>query len=161
MSRRVVIGSILLAMFFGGWYFWHLASTPSGGTEKVGFIRTVSTNGNYGILFDDAVWLSGKEGEDAAIAAGLCTEATRRDCLPNDFIIKNDTETTELLEFGTGIAITMQTLGMEQDGVQDRVISKQEFEQLINDPQTQWRQLPYRIMIRNGLVTEVHEIYIP
>jgi len=156
-----MIGTILILMFAGGAYFWYLASTPSGGVEQVGFIRSVTTNGNYGIFFDEAVWLSGTEGEDAAIAAGLCTEVTRRDCLPNDFIIKNETETTELLEFGTGIIVTMQTLGMEENGVKDRTISKQEFEQLINDPQAHWRQLPYRILLRNGHVTEVTEIYIP
>ncbi len=161
MSRRVILGAIFIVLFAGGAYFWYLASTPSGGEEKVGFIRTVSTNGNYGILFDDARWLTGTEGEDAAIAAGLCTQSTRSECLPNDFLISNERESTELLEFGTKVDITMQTLDMEENGVRDTVITKQEFERLINDSQAHWRQLPYRIMIRNGLVTEVTEIYIP
>lgn len=161
MSRRVIIGSILIALFCGGAYFWYLATTPAGGEESVGFIRSVSTNGNYGILFDEALWLTGTEGEDAAIAAGYCTESRRSECLPNDFIISNASETTELLEFATDISITMQTLDMEKEGVRDTIITKQEFERLINDPQAHWRQLPYRIMIRNGLVSEVEEIYIP
>lgn len=160
MSRRVLIGSILLLLFAGGAYFWHVVSTPAGGEEKVGFIRSVSTNGNFGILFDEALWLTGVEGEDAAIAAGLCTESRRSECLPNDFIISNEEGSTVLLEFATNIVITMQTLDMERDGVQEKTIPKQEFERLING-QDHWSRLPYRIVIRNGLVSEIEEIYIP
>ena len=161
MSRRALIGIMLLVLFAGGAYFVVVMTRDRGGDEAVGFIRAVTTNGNYGITFDEALFLTGTEGEDAAIAAGRCTDATRSSCLPNDFIISNESETTDQLEFATGIRITMQTLGMEQDGVQEREITKQEFERLINDPQAEWRQLPYRVTKRSGLVVAIEEIYVP
>jgi len=139
------------------WIFFH----PGEGNVRVGFVRGVTTNGNYGIIFDEAEWLTGRDGEDAAIAAGLCTEATRSSCLPNDFIINNPSLATEPLEFANGVTIIMQTLDMEEKGVQARTITRQDLEYLINDPNQHWRQLPYRITVANRLMTSVEEIYVP
>lgn len=137
-------------------------SGPQGGENiRFGFIKGVSTNGNYGIAFDEAEWLTGEEGENAAIAAGLCTEATRAECLPDGFIIKNDTTTTQNLEFDTGVTIAMFTLNMEEDGVRETHISKEDFEKLINNPRAHWKGLPYQVLLRNGLVTIIEEVYVP
>src|SRR3989344_3027470 len=57
--------------------------------EYLGFIHAVGAGSRAYIEFDDAVWLSGAAGEDAAIVAGLCTEETRSECLPNDYFLKN------------------------------------------------------------------------
>ncbi|HWO07371.1 MAG TPA: hypothetical protein VNM40_02195 [Candidatus Paceibacterota bacterium] len=161
MRRRVIL-SLLLALLVGGFLLTAaLLGMGEGGTERLGFIDGVTTNGNYGVIFDEAEWLTGAEGEDAAIEAGLCTEATRSSCLPNDYIIRNTSGATRVYEFANDVVITMQTLRMEQEGVRPTVISRQEFEQLINNPSQHWRDLPYRITIHNGLVRKVDEVYVP
>jgi hypothetical protein len=161
MRRRVIFG-ILLALLIGGMLLTAaLLSMGKGGTESLGFIDGVTTNGNYGIVFDEAEWLTGEEGENAAIEAGLCTEATRVTCLPNDYIIYNPSRAGRTLEFATDVVITMQTLRMEQEGVRPVVITRQDFEFLINDPRSHWRNLPYRIVVQNNLIVSVDEVYIP
>lgn len=153
---------ILLAILAGGvMIFGAILNMGAGGVEKIGFIDGVTTNGNYGIVFDEAEWLTGEEGEDAAIAAGLCTEGTRFNCLPNDFIISNPSTATQPLEFANGIIITMQTLRMEEEGVKPTEISRQEFERLINDRSRHWNNFPYRIVVKNGLIISIEEVYTP
>ncbi|MFZ2886632.1 MAG: hypothetical protein WA021_02305 [Minisyncoccia bacterium] len=160
MHGKTFLIFILVLLIGGAWITWEFMSSDPG-EKRLGFITSVTTNGNYGIIFDKAEWLSGKEGEDAAIAAGLCREETRYTCLPNDYIIRNATVESEAHEFATDVMITMQTFNMEQEGVHDTVISRQEFEKLLNDSRAQWRQLPFEITIRSGLVREVKEIYVP
>ncbi len=161
MQRRAILLIFLALLAGGGVYAWIFLNSGGGGTEKLGFINGVTTNGNYGIVFDEVEWLTGEEGENAAIEAGLCTEETRVTCLSNDFIINNPSEATQNFEFATGIVITMQTLNMEQNGVRDREITREEFEELLNDSRAHWRNLPYRITVKSGLVTSIAEVYVP
>ena len=160
MRRQLITAVLLLILVCGIYVVWSLLH-PSKGAERLGFISGVTTNGNYGILFDEAKWLTGKEGEDAAIAADLCTEATRSSCLPNDFIIQNTSLENEPLEFANDITITMTTLKMEKEGVKPTVITRQDLQYLINDPKQNWRELPYRITVKNNLVTSIEEVYVP
>lgn len=128
---------------------------------RFGFIRAVTTNGNYGIVFDEATWLTGEEGEAAAIEAGLCTNETRSECMPNGFIIDNPSSATQNLEFSTDVVIAMFTLNMEHEGVKENQIPKDEFARLINNSRAHWNDLPYQILVTNGLVQIVEEVYVP
>lgn len=125
---------------------------------RFGFIRSVSGNT---LSFDEARWLTGKEGEDAAIAAGHCTEATRTECLPNDFFIENTSTSTIPLTLADEPEIAMFTLTMEHEGVKETTISKEQLATLINDAHAHWAQLPYQMLVDQGKVTIIEEVYVP
>jgi len=124
----------------------------------LGFIHYA---GSDSISFDDAIWLSGKEGQDHAIERGLCTEETRTDCLPNDYIIKNADEKDEELSVSADAKIVMQTYDAGEFGIMDKEISLDEFAHLLNDKGSHWNKLPYNVTIHGGKVVKIEEIYIP
>jgi hypothetical protein len=129
--------------------------------EHLGFIHAFTDN-NTAIDFDESLWLTGTEAEDAAIRAGLCDEETRGDCLPNDFFIENAEVQDERVAIAPGVKISMQTWKMEETGeVAAREISLSDFAALIDDPAAHWQELPYRITIDNNMVTNIEEVYIP
>jgi hypothetical protein len=129
--------------------------------KYLGYIHRVDM-GNLILVFDDAVWLTGKAGEDAAIEAGHCMQATRSECLPNDYFIKNATVADELLLMDQSVLLFMQTWKMEESGeVAAREIGLADFAGLINDRSLHWRQLPYTITVEGGKIMRIEEIYIP
>jgi len=129
--------------------------------KYLGYVRRVDV-GDRILVFDDAVWLAGKAGEDAAIEAGHCTPATRSECLPNDYFIKNTTVADELLLMDQSVLLFMQTWKMEESGeVAARAIGLADFAGLINDRSLHWRQLPYAITVEGGKVTRIEEVYVP
>lgn len=126
----------------------------------LGFIRSVS--GGTAIAFDDAVWLTGEAGEDAAIAAGLCDEASRAECLPNGFFIENVDHSASFIALGNAVRVVMQTYGMEESGVvEPREIDLNTFERLVNDTAARWNDLPYEITVEDGAVDLIEEVYVP
>lgn len=129
---------------------------------KFGFIREVKDADNeYVLVFDDAEWLTDAAAQDAAIEAGQCTEATREECVPNNFFIRNpDPATTELALAGD-VVIAMATLNMEQEGVKETPVTAQEFADLINNANAPWSKLPYQMVVENGVVTILEEVYVP
>lgn len=129
--------------------------------KYLGYIHQVKKDSSS-IYFDDAVWLSGRAGEDAAIEAGHCTEATREECLPNDFFIKNEKITDEVLLIDGGVRVFMQTWKMEETGeVAEREIDLNNFSELINNQTLHWRNLPFNITIQDGKIIKIEEVYIP
>lgn len=126
-----------------------------------GFIRSVSTGTVAQINFDDAFWLSGVAGEDAAIQAGLCTEATRSECLPNDFFIYNDAENPASLSLDPSAVIYMLTWHAEEEGVKRENIRLFDFAKLVNDSNQHWNKLPYNVTMQDGQVIMIEEVYIP
>lgn len=142
------------------------SSTPvtiTDDSEKVlgGFIRQVNAIGSASILLDDAVWLAGKDAEDAAIAAGRCTHETRSECLPNNYFIQNIDTATHTLPVAENAILLMKTWKAGGAGIQEREISIAEFAALINDQSAHWKDLPYRVTTKGGLVTKIEELYIP
>lgn len=126
-----------------------------------GYIHEVKKDSSS-VYFDDAVWLSGRAGEDAAIQAGHCTEATRSECLPNDFFIKNEKIADEVLLIDGGVRVFMQTWKMEETGeVAEREIGLNNFSELINNQTLHWRNLPFNITIQDGKIIKIEEVYIP
>lgn len=129
--------------------------------KYLGYIHDVSVPDRV-ISFDDAVWLTGKAAQDAAIQAGHCTAANRSECTPNDYFIKNERVLDETLSLGENALLFMQTWKMEETGeAATRAIGFKDFAKLINNPELRWRQLPYNITVQNGNVTKIEEVYIP
>ena len=126
-----------------------------------GFIRSATTGTTAQIAFDDALWLSGSAGEDAAIQAGLCTEATRAECLPNDFFIYNETEKSTSLPLDPSAVIYMLTWHAEEQGVKRENIRLFDFAKLVNDPNQHWNKLSYNVTIQDGRIIMIEEVYIP
>lgn len=167
--RSTFAGLALLAVLFGLLFLWNrnqeapqtaLAPLPGDGIH-FGFIRAIQAGDVHVLDFDEARWLTGKEGQDAAIAAGHCTEDARSECLPNDFFIENSATSTFPLTLSNKPVIALFTYKMEQDGVQETQIAKEEFVILINDTSAHWSQVPYQMLVEQGRVTIVEEVYIP
>lgn len=165
----IMAGFIVLVLAIVGatyWFVWYKpqaqnTATPSRDGKYLGYIHNVDTL-SLKISFDEALWLTGKEGEDAAIEAGHCTQETRSECLPNDYFIKNANVGDDILSLDRGVVLFMQTWKMEETGeVTTREISLADFASLINDQALHWRALPYGITIENDKVTRIEEIYIP
>ncbi|MFZ2555990.1 MAG: hypothetical protein WAZ27_01515 [Minisyncoccia bacterium] len=125
-----------------------------------GYVRSADAGGRS-IEFDDAAWLSGKPGEDAAIAAGICSEETRSDCLPNDFYIYNEEKITTNVRLAQNVAVYMVTLSAETNGVKREYVSFETFAKLVNDSALHWQKLPYNVSTQNGEVIMIEEVYIP
>lgn len=125
-----------------------------------GFIRRVDTENNT-VLFDNALWLTGTPGEDAAIEAGLCTEETREECLPNDYYIYNADADSVSIPLASNITIYMLTWNAGAAGIRRQFIRPEEFAALINDESQHWSQLPYNVSIKNNDVIMIEEVYVP
>lgn len=156
---------ILVAVIVVGGSYWFIEQghkTISFGDGKyLGYVHEIDA-GKMVLAFDDAVWLTGKAAEDAAIEAGHCTEDTRSECVPNDYFIKNADVRDELLPLDRNLRLFMQTWKMEETGmVAEREINLTDFSGLINDRSLHWRNLPYNVTIQNGKVTRIEEVYIP
>ncbi len=173
MSKRFFLSASLFILCIAGAGFWYAntlkqqAEVPTpedteSATTTLGFIRYVDTSKDVRIAFDEAEWLSGKAGEDAAIRAGVCTEETRDECLPNDYFIDNPSTSTPLLyETSPSAKVIMQTLDMETKGVAPHEIDIAAFAKLIDDKSLHWNTLPYHLTVQGNIVTKIEEIYVP
>lgn len=170
MRNNVLYGVLLLALVLGGASLLFVekrtvTEEPSivlFESTRLGFIRALyESDGIMVISFDDAVWLSGKEGADAAIRAGVCTEETRAECLPNDYYILNEQKSEESLVLDSKIQIVMKTWEAGEQGIMDKEISLADFSALINDQKAHWNKLPYIITTTNNGVVRIEEVYIP
>lgn len=113
-------------------------------------------------MFDRATWLTGPDAEDAAIQAGFCTEETRSECLPNNFFIENVDRNVTELALSEDVTVTLMTWQMEETGaVIDRTVPLETFQALIQDESLHWNTLPYTVTVTEGLVSRIHEVYIP
>lgn len=127
----------------------------------IGFIHDVDLSGSR-LAFDDADWLTGTEGEDAAIRAGVCTEETRRECLPNDYFIENKLASDRSMPVDNDVVVILETFSMEKTGqIAPDEMSIGAFAALIQSPTLHWKALPYRLTVSNHVVTRIEEIYIP
>lgn len=129
--------------------------------KYLGFIHAVEVGEDNILFFDEAIWLTGQKAEDAAIAAGHCTEENRSECLPNDYFIQNSQKLDQALAMDSNMVIFMKTWNAGEQGVLDKEINLLDFSKLINDPSLHWSKLPYNVFITNEQVVRVEEVYIP
>lgn len=178
--RNVIIFILILGVLGAGYYFINnksseeyvpgeVANEVVNKTEELvgsrdgthlGFIHGVDVEKRE-IQFDNAVWLSGVEGEEAAIKAGHCTKETRFDCLPNDYFISNSLERDEVLSVDPSAVLFMKTWEVGNLGILDREIGFSDFAKLISDKSAQWDMVPYNVTIENGKVIHIEEVYVP
>ncbi len=129
--------------------------------EYLGHIHQIDAQ-KMTLAFNEAVLLTGKPGQDAAIEAGHCTEKTRAECLPNDYFIKNIGVSDQIISISQNAHSFMQTWKMEETGkVMTREIKLSDLAELINNPSLHWQILPFNITIQNGEITHIEELYIP
>lgn len=151
-----------LVVIFGIAYLLQVPTRQNDiGDIRFGFIRAVEGSGPYAIAFDEARWLTGEAAENAAIASGRCSEETRSECLPNGFFILNESDNTESYAIADDAIIAMMTLNMETENVHETQVSQQQFSDLINDEAQHWHELPYQMLVKDGVVTIIEEVYIP
>lgn len=125
-----------------------------------GYIRSFNTASST-LQFDDAQWMTGTAGEDAAIAAGICTEETRSECLPNDFYIGNADAKPVTIPLAPNLTIYMLTWNAGESGIKRQSIRTNEFAALINDHSQHWNKLPYNVTVKNNQVIMIEEVYTP
>lgn len=125
-----------------------------------GYIRAVDIASST-LSFDDAQWMTGTTGEDAAIAAGLCTEETRADCLPNDFYIGNADAEPVTIPLAPNLTIYLLTWNAGDAGIKRQSIRLAEFAALIDDDAQHWQKLPYNVTVKNNQVIMIEEVYVP
>ncbi|MEK7649834.1 MAG: hypothetical protein AAB367_02665 [Patescibacteria group bacterium] len=164
MKPRVVIILLAIPPILVLAYFLYPQAPTSPATERraLGFIREIRTqNGNLVLMFDDALWLTGREAEDAAIEAGHCSTETRGECTPNDYFIENKNTQTIALELPQATLIFMETYETGEPGDKKENITTNKLVDLINDPSLHWNKLPYWITTRGTRITTIEEQYIP
>lgn len=178
--KKVIIFILILGALGAGYYFLNnknneeyvpeeVANEVVNETEELvgsrdgthfGFIHGVDVEKGE-IQFDNAVWLSGVEGENAAIKAGHCTEETRFYCLPNDYFISNSLEKDEALSVDSSVVLFMKTWEVGNLGILDKEIGFPDFAKLVSDKSAQWDKVPYNVTIENGKVVHIEEVYVP
>lgn len=174
--KKVIIFILTLGVLGAGYYFYNNKNKeeylPQENENKIaeslffrdgtyfGFIHGVDVEKEE-IQFDDAVWLSGVQGEEAAIKAGHCTEETRFDCLPNDYFISNSSVKDEVLSVDSSVVLFMKTWEVGNSGILDKEIGFSDFAKLVSDKSAQWDKVPYNVTIQNGKVTRIEEVYVP
>lgn len=159
-----VLVIILAAVGLYGLVYWtpRAPSPIPGDGVRFGFIRSVGEkDGRRVIQFDDAQWYIGEEAKEAAIMAGTCTRERRDECAPNDYFILNEDKSTTEIPLAEGPTIAMMTLNSEKEGVKETQIEPDAFAKLINDKSKHWKDLPYQLMVEQGVVTIIEETYVP
>lgn len=130
-------------------------------SAKEGYIKDIrEEGGRMSIVLDEIAFLSGEEAENAAIEDGVCSIERREECLPNNFYIRNRASEREVFSLAPDASIVMQTINTE-GGIHDTPITPREFMRLVGDRSLHWRALPYSLIVEGGMVTSIHEIYVP
>lgn len=132
--------------------------------EVLGFARSLRQDvGGFEVTFDAARWLTGPEAIEAASASGACDGTTPEECLPNGYYIENASSTEESFRLAPEVRIQTVTSPLGE-GVTPGTfhdLTAAEFLTLVNDTQTAFSKVPYRIKIISGKVAEITEVYIP
>jgi len=130
--------------------------------KDFGFIRKIEIeDGKYFADFDNGVWLTGSAAKNAAIRASFCSEADQGDCLPSGYFIENLDRSTVNLEIDETPYIQLETFETGIPGDKKEIVSLEKFASLINDPNLNWRQLPYHLVVDDGKIVQIREQYVP
>lgn len=141
------------------------AVTPLSNGTHLGFIHAFTDN-NTAIDFDDAELLTGKDAEEAAMAAGQCSAATRQDCAPGGYFIANPSPIDVRVVVDPQVEVYTQVWQPDETNPDTgafapSLFATSDFAIFINDPGLQWQHTPYTITVHNGVVTRIEEVYVP
>lgn len=134
--------------------------------SQTGYIDSVyQRNGKRYLKVDYVQFLTGEEAVQAAVEDTGCVrdQVYSGDCSPslnNDYYIRNQNDKIRTLEIAKDAVIE----NLSSDGVTPTTIDFQQFEQIFagGDESSQWlREAPYNIEIKNGLVVNISQQYIP
>lgn len=134
-------------------------------TDKIGYIRNVYANNNIKYIEIDYIqWLQGDEALQAMYEDGECT-GMKDDCfVTNDYYIRNPDTKTTTLKLSQKTSFIMQTYKMLERGdmTVNEKISYSNFASIFtNSEESSAKFAPYHLTIKNGIVTEVLEQYVP
>jgi len=121
---------------------------------KIGYVKKLYDEGGKKYMdFDEIKWLSATD--------GTCTtdEPWRSDipaCNPNGFLILNENEDVNTYEVGATVVKKTSEFAYSETG--ERIIG---YESFINLGEEHFNITPYIIKIRNGIISEITEKYIP
>ncbi|MBU1177588.1 hypothetical protein KJ903_00035 [Patescibacteria group bacterium] len=131
--------------------------------KALGYITKVyDKDGKRYLDIDYIQWLTGEDAKQAMVEDGLCESVA--DCVvTNDYHIKNQNSKIRTFEISTDTKIYMQTLDIETKGINwDQEITYDIFKGLFATEVIEQQQyIPYHISIKDGIVIEIAEQYIP
>lgn len=117
--------------------------------QHIGYIKGISfSNENYSMKIDYVQWIS------------PCSSDI--EC-PNGYEIINDNPLVRTLSISNGVIIKMQTYSHDSSGNfnSNEVISLLKLKNFVNDKNSTNSGTPFWITLKNGVITEITEQYIP
>ena len=143
-----------------------VTSAPVG--EVFGWLRSFeeSADGSITVLVDEAEMLTGTEAIAAARDDGFIGAGEE---LPNDIYIRNPDESTVELPVSPRALVTLQACYEGGECVTTEEVDVETWSVLLggeDDPGLDWNWygagvLPYEFTVDNGVITAVHESYLP
>ena len=131
--------------------------------KALGYITKVYDKDDKRYLDIDYIqWLTGEDAKKAMVEDGLCISIS--DCIvTNDYHIKNQNPKIRTFEISAETKIYMQTLDIETEGINwDQEITYDRFKGLFTTEVIERQQyIPYHISIKDGVIIEIAEQYIP
>ena len=132
--------------------------------KALGYITKVyDKDGKRYLDIDYIQWLTGEEAKKAMVADGLCQNVAN--CIvTNDYHIKNQNSKIRTFEISSDSKIYTQTYNLEATGQieWDREITYRQFKNLFIDVNIERQKyIPYHISIKDNVVIEIAEQYIP
>jgi len=144
---------------------------PGCGTDKhcrmdnLAYIKSVYEKGRRLFIDVDHIrWLSGDEAVEAKREDGQCPKGEEECFVENDYYISNSDKTVRTLELSREAGFFMQTYGHTSSGNFDwnQAISLETFQKIFaKNSRSPHKDLPYHIIEKDGVVTEIAEQYIP
>lgn len=132
--------------------------------KAVGYIKNVYlANGKRYLEIDYIQLLTGEEAAKHRIATGDC-KGSIPECMPdNDYLLVNQNKKIRKFEIAATATITAETPGTsDADGtIGERAISFDELKGYFDQGDTAKAVTPYRIMVEDGSVTRIAEVYFP
>jgi hypothetical protein len=112
------------------------------------------------VQFDSATFLTGDKANDAAIAAGAIDEG---DTVPNDYFIQNEDESSGALGLSNDPRVVIDTIqdGLPGPAPADLAWLICEFSGERPDDRVTHRDNGYWLTVKDGVVTEIEEQYVP
>lgn len=131
--------------------------------KALGYITKVyDKDGKRYLDIDYIQWLTGEDAKKAMVEDGLC-ESVSNCIVTNDYHIKNQNPKIRTFEISLKARIYVQTLDIETQGINwDQEITYDRLKGLFATEVIERQQyIPYHISVKDNVVIEIAEQYIP